>query len=54
MTPILEQHGIIPDPASPRIATLAQLREHAAAAGITLDLPAHPRHKHPGTTTHPS
>jgi Rhodopirellula transposase DDE domain len=39
ITPILEQHGITPDPARTRISTLAQLREHAVAAGITLTLP---------------
>jgi hypothetical protein len=49
IAPILGQHGIIPDPAGPRIATLAQLREHAAAAGITLT----PGHEHTGTATRP-
>ncbi len=34
--PILEEHGITPNRDGPRISTLTQLREYAAAAGITL------------------
>ena len=58
--PILCQHGITADPDPPRITTPGQLREHAAAAGITLTLPgqaaepaepAEPEHQTP--TTHP-
>jgi hypothetical protein len=41
ITPILEQHGITPAAGGTRISTLAQLRDHAAAAGITLTLPGH-------------
>jgi hypothetical protein len=49
--PLLEEHGITPAPASPRITTLAQLRDHAAAAGITLAAipdqpPRKPAHHH--------
>jgi hypothetical protein len=46
ITPILQQHGITPAAGSTRISTLAQLSEHAAAAGITLTPPAH---ANPGT-----
>jgi transposase len=42
ITPILQQHGITPDPAGTRISTLAQLRKHAATAGITLTLGREP------------
>jgi hypothetical protein len=34
--PLLAEHGITPRRDGPRIATLAQLREHAAARGITI------------------
>ena len=34
--PLLEAHGITPDDGGTRVATLAELREHAATAGITL------------------
>jgi hypothetical protein len=37
--PVLRQHGITPRPGTPRIATPDDLREHAAAAGITLTIP---------------
>jgi Rhodopirellula transposase DDE domain len=37
--PILRQHGITAEPDAPRITTPRQLREHAAAAAITLTLP---------------
>jgi len=37
--PVLEKHGIIPRPGTPRITTAAALLEHAAAAGITLAIP---------------
>ena len=40
LTPLLADHGITPREDGIRISTLAQLREHAAAAGITL---SHPR-----------
>jgi Rhodopirellula transposase DDE domain len=40
ITPLLAQHGITRQDASTRISTLAGLREHAAAAGLTLTLPA--------------
>jgi hypothetical protein len=35
--PILEQHGITPAAAGTRITTMAQLRHHAAARGITIN-----------------
>jgi hypothetical protein len=34
--PLLEKRGIIPQPAGTRIRTLQELREHAAARGITI------------------
>jgi hypothetical protein len=34
--PLLEEHGITPDPARPRTPGTARLRERAAAAGITI------------------
>jgi hypothetical protein len=34
--PLLEAHGITPDDGGTRVATLAELRKHAATAGITL------------------
>src|SRR6202045_3499710 len=37
ITPILEQHGITPGTPAPRIKTLARLRDHAAARGITIN-----------------
>jgi hypothetical protein len=40
ITPLLQQHGIAPRPAAPRISTIAQLSEHAAARGITITIPA--------------
>jgi hypothetical protein len=46
ITPILQQHGITPAAHGTRISTLAQLSEHAAAAGITLTPPGH---ANPGT-----
>jgi hypothetical protein len=36
ITPLLAEHGITPRRDGPRISTLAQLREHAAARGITI------------------
>jgi len=36
VAPLLEKHGITPDDGGTRIATLGQLRTHAATAGITL------------------
>ncbi len=36
ITPILETHGITAQPGTPRISTLNDLREHAAARGITI------------------
>jgi hypothetical protein len=38
--PLLEKHGITRQPAGPRITTPGQLLDHAAAAGITLTIPA--------------
>ena len=35
--PLLREHGIAAQPGHARIATLAQLRHHAAAAGITIN-----------------
>ncbi|HEX6520241.1 MAG TPA: ISAzo13 family transposase [Streptosporangiaceae bacterium] len=46
ITPILAQHGITPPAGGTRISTLAQLREHAATAGITLTLPGHAGSEH--------
>jgi hypothetical protein len=37
--PVLARHGITAQPGSPRITTPASLRDHAAAAGITLTIP---------------
>jgi hypothetical protein len=58
ITPILAQHGITPAVGGTRISTLAELREHAAAAGITLRIPGlsqtapnHPQHEWPESTT---
>ncbi len=36
ITPLLEEHGITPQAGRTRISTLDQLREHAAAHGITI------------------
>jgi hypothetical protein len=38
--PLLEQHGITAQPGRPRIATAAQLLQHARATGITINTPA--------------
>jgi len=38
--PVLQEHGITAAPGSPRITTAARLLQHAAAAGITLTIPA--------------
>lgn len=38
--PVLEEHGITVQPGNPRVTTTARLLEHAAAAGITLTIPA--------------
>jgi hypothetical protein len=58
ITPILARHGITPDVSGTRVSTLAELREHAAAAGITLRIPGlsqtapnHPQHEWPESTT---
>jgi hypothetical protein len=37
IAPVLEQHGTARHAASPRISTLARLRDHAAARGITIN-----------------
>ena len=50
VTPLLEQHGVTPAPGGPRISTLAQLRDHATAAGITLTIPGPAR---PAVATRP-
>ncbi len=39
ITPILARHGITPNTSRTPISTLAQLREHAATAQITITLP---------------
>jgi hypothetical protein len=52
--PILEKHGITPQPGTPRITTAGMLLDHAAAAGITLPVPGHTTpasNSHTGTTT---
>jgi Rhodopirellula transposase DDE domain len=36
ITPLLEQHGITPGTAGTRITTMTQLRDHAAARGVTI------------------
>jgi len=41
--PVLAGHGITAPPAGPRIRTTADLREHAAAAGIVITIPAPPQ-----------
>ena len=58
VTPILARHGIAPAAGGTRISTLAELREHAAAAGTTLEIPGlpqtapnHPQHEWPESTT---
>jgi len=43
--PLLEQHGITPGHDAARISTLAQLRQHTTAAGITLTT-TQPRTRH--------
>jgi len=53
IAPLLAQHGITRHRGGTRISTLAQLREHAIAAGITLTLPGGTGHDHPGTATRP-
>jgi hypothetical protein len=60
ITPILARHGITPAVGGTRISTLAELCEHAAAAGITLRIPGlsqtapnHPQHEWPESTTYP-
>ena len=48
ITPVLARYGITPAAGGgPRISTLAQLREHATAAGITLGIPG-PGHDRQG------
>ena len=42
--PLLEQHGVTAQRTGPRIATLAQLRDHARAAAIPLVTPPPARH----------
>jgi hypothetical protein len=57
ITPLLEQHGITGQHGRARITTLAALRQHAAAAGITIPPPAHPetpQNTTAETATHPS
>ncbi len=57
ITPVLEDHGITTAPAGTRISTLAELRDHAGAAGITLEIPGPSQttpnhaHKQPENTT---
>jgi hypothetical protein len=53
VTPLLAAHGITRQDGGTRITTLAQLREHAAAAGITLTLPDPAGHEHPASATRP-
>ena len=53
IAPLLAQHGITRHGGSTCISTLAQLREHAIAAGITLTLPGGAGHKPAGTATRP-
>jgi transposase len=43
ITPLLTRHGITPAAGGTRISTLAGLREHAAAARTTLDIPGQPQ-----------
>ena len=38
--PLLEKHGITRQPATPYLNTAGKLLQHAAAAGITLTIPA--------------
>ena len=49
LTPLLHQQNITITPAGHRIASLDDLRQHAAAAGITLPEPPQP-HTRPKTT----
>jgi hypothetical protein len=53
VTPLLAGHGITRQDGGTRITTLAQLREHAAAAGIALTLPDPAGHEHPASATRP-
>ena len=53
IAPLLAQHGITRHGGSTCISTLAQLREHAIAAGITLTLPGGAGHEPAGTATRP-
>jgi hypothetical protein len=60
ITPLLARHGITPADGGTRISTRAELREHAAAAGITLELtgppqtaPGQAQHEPPESTTCP-
>jgi hypothetical protein len=59
--PILEEHGITPHHDAIRITTLDELRNHAATAGITLNIttagqPAahHAKRRRPGDATRPN
>ena len=52
--PLLEEHGITPDDGGTRIATLAELREYAATAGITLTTSAHDSQQQTPQTPQPS
>jgi hypothetical protein len=51
--PILEEHGITAAPGTPRITTLAALREHAAARGIPVTGITTANPDNPTTTTRP-
>jgi hypothetical protein len=51
LIPLLEARGITPSAGAPRIKTLTQLQEHAAAQGITINgTPRKPEHDQPCDT----
>ena len=53
IAPLLAPHGITRHGGGTRISTFAQLREHAATAGITLTLPDHAGRQNAANATRP-
>ena len=54
IAPLLAPHGITRHRGGTPISTFAQLREHAATAGISLKLPDHAGHRNTANTTRPN
>jgi Rhodopirellula transposase DDE domain len=55
ITPLLEEHGITQQPGGTRISTLSELRDHAAARGITITgVTSQTPQTAPATTTRPT